>query len=467
MGFLVDSRHIMTCAHVVGDALGDRAAWANAAAPVNETIWFDFFVGKPVESPGELCKARVVADAWRPQSGPQKPADVAVLEIDSAVVLPPNAYPIRTCPKTYVDDSFSALGIKRGLPQGTYVAGTFNDDLFDGRIEVVAKGVDVAIREGCSGAAVWNLSRRGVAGMIVELQSETQGRIILIDSLRELWPHMIEEGAAAATTTIAGEARLGRRLRQVLHTFDRKLQTADFELALDDYWDAKRSPVVCGILGIEDDLPFLCRDRCLRLTFRERLERIELGGKPPMEKKVDWPDPQDRGVPHALARLKQQIKSELKARDSSPAEIRKAYNSGVAPWAFFSFLKQAEFTPLHRQLLLEWTGFWREVGAEALNKPLAVLLIFQLEGGAREGALLEQVYNQFEQEPFDHVSRLTRLHDFPREEVMDWLQEKADELAISGDDLNDRLMPDARKNLNGTSTLRLSALENWVQNLQI
>ncbi len=466
MGFLVDPRHIMTCAHVVGDALGDRETWATGRAPVNETIWFEF-VCKPADRPSELYKAKVVAAAWRPERGEQ-PADVAVLEIDSAVVLPPKASVIRTCPKTYVDDRFTALGIKRGLLEGTYVQGSFTGELFDDRIEVVADRVDVAIREGCSGAAVWNLTRRGVAGMIVELQSETQGRVVPIDSLRRLWPGMIEEGdTSAGTETVAGEARLGRRLREVLHTFDRKLQTADFEMALDDYWDTRKSPVVCGILGIQDDLPILCRDRCLRLTFRERLERVELGGKPPIEKKVDWPDPQDRGVPLALARLKQQIKSELKARDSSAVEIRKAYNAGVAPWAFFSFLKQGEFTPQHRELLIQWIGFWREVGAEALNKPLAVLLIFQLEAGSRRGVLLEQVFNEFEKEPFDYVSRLTRLHDFPRDDVMDWLQEQAAELAISSDDLNDKLVPDARKNLDGTSTLRLSALENWVQNLQI
>jgi hypothetical protein len=466
VGFLVDPRHVLTCAHVVGDALGDRDGLLNAPAPVGRPIRLDF-VCKRAAKLADCYVAKVVPAAWHPQAGTKRPVDVAVLEIDAAVPLPPRAAPVRTCRKTYTNDSFSAYGIKEGLGDGTYVEGKFAGELSEDRIEVVADRADVAIRAGCSGAAVWNMTRRGVAGMIVEMHTETQGRIIPVQLLREVWPGMLEEGDSAdVAEQVAGVRRVGRQLSQVLHTFDRKLQTADFELALDEFWDAQRSPVVCGILGIEDDRPILCRDRCLQLSLRERLERIELGGKLPIQKKIDWPDP-SRGVPHALARLKQQVRSELKARDASAAEIRKAYNSGVTPWAFFSVLKESDFTAPHRDLLIEWIGFWREIGAEALNKPLAVFFLFKLEGVSREPVLLEQVFDGFGTKPFDYVNQLTRLHDFSRDDVMDWLVEKAGELGISSEDLNDRLIPDARKNLNSMSGLRLAMLENWIQNLQI
>jgi hypothetical protein len=305
--------------------------------------------------------------------------------------------------------------------------------------------------------------------MVVELQSDTQGRIIPIESLRRLWSGMAEEGnRPPATNTVADCLPPGQRLSQILHTFDRKLQTTDFELALDDFWDFRRSPVVCAILGSEDDRPILCRDSCLQVTLRERLERMELGGKAPNQHQIDWPDPCARGgVPHALLRLRQQVRSELKASDASAEGIRNAYNAGVAPWAFFSFLKETEFTAQHRQMLLEWISFWREVGAEALNKPLAVLLIFQVEDPSRRDVLIERVFDEFGADLFDYVSPLSRLHEFPLHEVTDWLKHKARDIAISADDLDGRLIPDANQKLGGTPVLRLKAVESWLQTLQV
>jgi hypothetical protein len=73
---------------------------------------------------------------------------------------------------------------------------------------------------------------------------------------------------------------------------------------------------------------------------------------------------------------------------ASPAEIREAYNTGVAPWAFFSLLKEEEFASQHRELLVAWAEFWRDVGAEPLNKPLAVFLLLQLNATGQRIRLL-------------------------------------------------------------------------------
>jgi hypothetical protein len=195
---------------------------------------------------------------------------------------------------------------------------------------------------------------------------------------------------------------------------------------------------------------------------------MELGGKAPNQPQIDWPDPRARGgVAHALLRLKQQVRSELKARDTSAAEIRRAYNAGGAPWAFFSFLKESEFTPQHRQMLLEWIGFWRDVGAEALNKPLAVLLICQVENPSRQDVLMERVFEEFGAEVFDYVSPLARLHEFSLHEVTDWLKHKAVDLRISSDDLDGKLIPDITRKLRGMPALRLKAVDSWLQTLRV
>lgn len=366
------------------------------------------------------------------------------------------------CPETLPGDRFQAYGIKEDLLDGTYVQGEFVGQVTLDRVEVVADRVDQAIRAGCSGAGVWNCRRYGLAGMIVEMQNETQGRVIPVETLQLVWPitgqTVTGKEAASAGSSRLDFSLLARRLSSLLYTFDRELQEADFDMALETSWKQQR-PVVCAILGIADDLPILCRDRCLRVRLRDLLERLELGGRLPNLKHIRWPG---RKAPNALARLQQQVKIELRAADSSAGKIRKAYNDGVVPFVFHSDIRNLDFDLSDGDVLVQWIKFWDEVGSEPLNKPLAVFLLLELDGQTQQRVGLTPYFvDNFFAVPQSNAHALNRLNAFSREAVVDWLREKANELALSDDDFALSLLPKVRIGLDAMD-LRLAVLEKWI-----
>ena len=262
--------------------------------------------------------------------------------------------------------------------------------------------------------------------------------------------------------------QMSRRLSSLLYTFDREEQETEFDLALDTLWQEHRRPVICAIAGSDEDRPLLCRDRCLRVRLRERLERHELGGKLPVQKNVQWPRDANVKVADVLLRLKQQVKGEVRADDASPVNIRKAYNNGVAPFVFHSLIRESKFDRSHRELLLQWVAFWRDVGAEPLNKPLAVFLMFQLDGAPDpELALSRYFATEFADKPPEGARALPLLNEFSRDDVTDWLAQSAQELQLSDDDLAMQLLPNVRSTFGSAETLRLVRLENWIDKLQM
>ena len=464
-GFLIDERHIMTCAHVVADALGDRERFVDAECPT-ESVRFEFACER-IRQIDDLHKAKPVPRSWRPQGSRAVPSDVAVLEIKEGTFLPPEARRVRICPQSYADDSFSAYAIKKGLTEGTYVEGAIKGHISADRTELLANRVEVAIAPGCSGAAVWNQSRGGVSGIVVEMHTDLQGRMIPIEALRQVWPELLGLQPSSDTPGAdPGTIRLSSQLSAALHTFDREPQNTEFEFALDTHWEESNRPVLCAVLGTAEDRPVLYRDRCFRVSLRQRLERLEIG-KEAAKKKIEWRDPVQHGVAFSLSRLVHQVKTELKAKDSSPAAIRKAYNDGVTPWAFFSLLQERDFTPLHRELITAWAHFWREVGAEKLNKPLAVLLLCQSSDTNGPTYLLDQIFKEFGTDALSHMHPLPQLSTFSRDDVKDWLTEKAGELGMHQADIDDRLVPELKKGLSENENHRLATLEAWIDRLSI
>jgi len=470
-GFLVDRQHVMTCAHVVGFATGQREQLKRVQTPGELVVELDF-VSAPKTQGGKTFRAHTFAEGWYPEEAERFPRDVAVLRLDGSSELPTEASPVVACPETLPGDEFYAYGLKENLPDGTYVQGKFVGQLGPDRVEVVANTLDQAIQEGCSGSGVWNATRFGLSAMIVEMHTSTQGRVIPVEALNEVWP--IARAATSVQPTAPGLNTstvlplMSRRLSSILYTFDREAQETEFDLALDALWHEHRRPVVCAIAGVDEDRPSLCRDRCLRVRLRERLERHELGGKLPVQKNIQWPRDANVRVADVLLRLKQQVKGELRADDASPVNIRKAYNNGVAPFVFHSLIRESTFDHSHRDLLLQWIAFWQDVGAEPLNKPLAVFLLFQLDGAPDPALALARYFAaEFVRSPPAGARALPLLNDFSRDDVTDWLVQKAEELQLSDSDLAMQLLPNIRTAFSVSETLRLARLENWIDKLQM
>lgn len=171
-GVLIGENRILTCAHVVAEALGCPT---EQAAPADGTVLVDF---APSGDPGAR-PARLVEGGWlpaRPASG-----DVAVLGLEPGPPLPAGARPAAL----YAGDGVrptevSVYGHPRpGLGDGLWVEATATGPggpnpawrQLDGR----AHGV--AIQRGFSGAGVWDRRLGGVIGLVVAAYASPVERV--------------------------------------------------------------------------------------------------------------------------------------------------------------------------------------------------------------------------------------------------------------------------------------------------
>ncbi|NEQ21427.1 MAG: TIR domain-containing protein [Microcoleus sp. SIO2G3] len=157
-GFLVSQKRILTCAHVVADALG--LPRKTAEMPDAE-ISLDF----PIVAAKQLFKARVVF--WRPVNPDEFAEDIAGLELESSP--PEAAQPARLITS---DDlwrhPFQVLGFPAGQPNGVWADGELRAGLANGWVQLEGvKETGYRLEPGFSGAPIWDETLQGVAGMAV------------------------------------------------------------------------------------------------------------------------------------------------------------------------------------------------------------------------------------------------------------------------------------------------------------
>ncbi|MFB8790863.1 MAG: serine protease [Potamolinea sp.] len=157
-GFLVSSQHVLTCAHVVADAL--ELERETAEMPDAE-IYLDF----PILASRRLFKARVVF--WRPVNPNELQEDIAGLELESS---PPNtARPARLVTSENLwGHPFQVLGFPAGKSNGVQASGVLRGQIANGWVQLEdVKQAGYRLEPGFSGAPVWDEELQGVAGMAV------------------------------------------------------------------------------------------------------------------------------------------------------------------------------------------------------------------------------------------------------------------------------------------------------------
>jgi S1-C subfamily serine protease len=203
-GFLVNERHILTCAHVVAYALDVPQ---DAAEPPEADLELDF----PLRAAGQMLAARVCH--WQPS------VDVAGLQLLGWA--PPGAEPVRLIA---TDDDlwghpFRAFGFPQGYAEGAWASGVIRGRRADGWVQMEGvKQTGYLVQPGFSGGPVWDEVLKGVVGMVVAADTDERTKaafLIPADLLAQAWPEQIqtsspppvEEEAPAAETT--GGVRIG------------------------------------------------------------------------------------------------------------------------------------------------------------------------------------------------------------------------------------------------------------------
>jgi WD40 repeat protein/S1-C subfamily serine protease len=179
-GFLVGERQLLTCAHVVIQALELDEPPADLPST---TISFDF----PFLAPQNFCHAKVIF--WQP-IGDDGNGDIAVLEVLDE--LPVGAKAVRFVPAEDVwEHPFRVFGFPAGFDNGVWATGRLLGRQANNWLMIEdIKGTGMAITPGFSGAPVWDTQLQGVVGMVVAASRFTETKTAFVlptNILHQVW----------------------------------------------------------------------------------------------------------------------------------------------------------------------------------------------------------------------------------------------------------------------------------------
>ncbi|PNK14911.1 GUN4 domain-containing protein [Cylindrospermopsis raciborskii] len=157
-GFLVEDRLVLTCAHVVADALGiDRST---VEIP-NGTVELDF----PLVAPNQRLRARIVF--WRPVNPDMFGEDIARLELEPP--LPDTAQAARlVSSENLCNHPFRVLGFPLGEENGAWAYGEIKGRRANGWLQLEGtRQTGYNVEHGFSGAPIWDDELQGIVGIAV------------------------------------------------------------------------------------------------------------------------------------------------------------------------------------------------------------------------------------------------------------------------------------------------------------
>lgn len=181
-GCLVSQKHILTCAHVVADALGIPR---NTSEMPDALITLDF----PLIAAAQCLKAKVVF--WLPVNPDVQEEDIAGLELEN--YCPQKAQPAKLiASEDLCEHTFKVFGFPSGQPNGVWASGVLKGLSADAWVQLEdIKQPGYRLEPGFSGAPIWDEKSKGVVGIAVAAdmrRPETKvGFIIPASILSKTW----------------------------------------------------------------------------------------------------------------------------------------------------------------------------------------------------------------------------------------------------------------------------------------
>ncbi|MFR9775140.1 trypsin-like peptidase domain-containing protein [Micromonospora sp. MS34] len=177
-GFLIDDRHVLTCAHVVGD---------RPAATVSFLA-----LGRDHSVPGTV----VYRGPWTPGAGE---GDVAVVRLDELVGLEPARLAPLHAVEIFAEQKLAAFG----FPSGYTGSGQISYFRADPHPRLAGRACQTTpvddtgfvLREGYSGSAAYVCGTDEVIGMVISADRDGtsgSGVILPVDELHRQWPQLAE-----------------------------------------------------------------------------------------------------------------------------------------------------------------------------------------------------------------------------------------------------------------------------------
>jgi len=199
-GFLVSPRHIITCAHVIIDALD--ISIETPEAPI-ETIYLDF----PLLPEHEPLEATILK--WYPVKenySVGEMGDICVLKLSDATPLPQGAEHISVVEHNqYFGRKVRMFGFpsSRSMYDGDWLAGQLQGLIRNGWVQLDSEVGRRSVAGGFSGTAVWDIEKNAVAGMMVSIDDsdsdDTAAYMIPARNLSKALPEIIKTLPASKT----------------------------------------------------------------------------------------------------------------------------------------------------------------------------------------------------------------------------------------------------------------------------
>jgi tetratricopeptide (TPR) repeat protein len=186
-GFLVCENYIVTCAHVIAQALGIKQ---DVKTRPNEDILLDF----PLINPEIQLTANVVL--WRPvpSAGEASVAgkeDIAILKLNNSP--PANLKPVKLFVETNLrGDEFLTFGFPVNHDDGLEAGGKLGGKQAAGWVQIEGGEVGTRLERGFSGAPIWDEKLKGIVGMAVAADDSRKeakiGFMIPVEEIVRVWP---------------------------------------------------------------------------------------------------------------------------------------------------------------------------------------------------------------------------------------------------------------------------------------
>lgn len=269
-GFLVGERQVLTCAHVVAQALGTSDA---VSEPSKAEVRLDF----PLVAPSCTLAARVVF--WQPSQSDGR-GDIGGLELQD---VPSCAQPVQLVKAQDLwGHAFRTFGLPAGHDAGVWASGVLRGRTADGWVLIEdVKQPGYPVQPGFSGGPVWDEQLNGVVGMTVaaDTQRETKAAFMIPSSLLvKAWPLLAERSLEVNSLAY---------LRYLLAVFEAAQQQAPNPRRFQARIDELRTAIAGWGERVEnqqqriaDGLDAQC-EQMISKTQEHSRRRVKVAGRPP------------------------------------------------------------------------------------------------------------------------------------------------------------------------------------------
>ena len=255
IGVLISHEHLITCSHVILDALGLKHTSLDVP---KESVYVDF----PYQKKQTLLSAKVVEESWRP---PQKDIsnylddgeDIAILRLDG--IAPKTAGPAQFVQLEELEDhEIDFFGVPANNPQGVWTSGKVVKKLPNGRLQIQGTGQEgYSVEPGFSGSPILDKNQQAVIGIVVARDPKRPtarvGFAIPTDMLVRAWPALMERAILPCpyqglSTFLEKDARFFFGRNQLIERLSQTVKTQSFTAVVGPSGSGKSSIIFAGLL---------------------------------------------------------------------------------------------------------------------------------------------------------------------------------------------------------------------------